>query len=65
MLVVSEEIERSTKENIMKRYGFIFEKIVTMENLREAHLRAREDKHFYKEVKMVDSDPDFYLEEIR
>lgn len=49
----------------MKRYGFIFEKIVTMENLREAHLRAREDKHFYKEVKMVDSDPDFYLEEIR
>ena len=32
-----------------------------MENLREAHRNARKDKLFYKEVKMVDQDPDKYL----
>ena len=36
-----------------------------MENLREAHKNARKDKLFYKEVQMVDSDPDFYLGEIQ
>lgn len=45
----------------MKRYGNIFEKIYEMDNLREAHKNAREDKLFYKEVKMVDSNPDYYL----
>lgn len=32
-----------------------------MENLREAHKNARKDKLFYKEVQMVDSNPDHYL----
>ena len=36
-----------------------------MENLREAHRNARKDKLFYKEVKMVDQDPDNYLKEIK
>lgn len=45
----------------MKRYGNIFEKIYDMDNLREAHKNARKDKLFYKEVKMVDSNPDYYL----
>lgn len=45
----------------MKRYGNIYEKICTMENLKLAHQHAREDKLFYKEVKMVDADPDKYL----
>lgn len=45
----------------MKRYGNIFEKIYDMDNLREAHKNAREDKLFYQEVKMVDSNPDYYL----
>jgi retron-type reverse transcriptase len=49
----------------MKRYGNIFEKIYSMENLREAHKNAREDKLFYKEVKIVDSDPDYYLKQIQ
>lgn len=49
----------------MKRYGNIFEKICSMENLREAHKNAREDKLFYKEVKMVDSDPEYYLSQIQ
>ncbi len=49
----------------MKRYGGIYEKICTIENLREAHKNARKDKLFYKEVKMVDADPDFYLSQIQ
>lgn len=49
----------------MKRFGNLFEKICDMDNLREAHKNARKDKLFYQEVKMVDSDPDFYLSQIR
>ena len=45
----------------MKRHGNIYAKIYSMENLKEAHRNARKDKLFYKEVKMVDSDPDHYL----
>lgn len=49
----------------MKRYGNIFDKIYSMENLREAHKNARKDKLYYKEVKMVDSNPDYYLGKIQ
>lgn len=49
----------------MKRYGNIIQDICTMENLREAHRHARMDKLFYKEVKMVDRNPDKYLKEIQ
>lgn len=49
----------------MKRYGNIFESIVTMDNLRLAHNMARKDKLFYKEVKMVDRKPDYYLKKIQ
>lgn len=48
----------------MKRHGDIFLKIISMENLYLAHKNAREDKTFYKEVKMVDSDPEYYLGQI-
>lgn len=36
-----------------------------MDNLRLAHKNARKDKLYYKEVKMVDSDEDYYLSEIQ
>lgn len=49
----------------MKRYGFIYDKIADMDNLKAAHANARKDKKFYKDVVMVDSDPDFYLGQIR
>lgn len=49
----------------MKRYGKLWEKICSHENLLKAHKKAREDKSFYKEVKMVNADPDYYIEEIR
>ena len=49
----------------MKRYGNIFPNIYSMENLYLAHENARRDKTFYKEVKMVDSDPEYYLGQIQ
>jgi retron-type reverse transcriptase len=49
----------------MKRYGKIFPKIYDMENLYLAHENARRDKTFYKEVKMVDSDHEYYLGQIQ
>lgn len=49
----------------MKRHGDIFDKICTIENLREAHRNARKDKLFYKEVKMVDQNLDECLKQIQ
>lgn len=49
----------------MKRTGFIFDKIYEIENLRLAHKRARKDKRFYREVKMVESDLDSFLFKIQ
>lgn len=49
----------------MKRYGNIYSKIYDMDNLKLAHRNARKDKLFYREVKMVDSDEDYYLGQIQ
>lgn len=49
----------------MKRYGNIYDKICSIDNIRNAHLNARKDKLFYKEVKMVDSNPEKYFNKIR
>lgn len=49
----------------MKRYGNLFEKICNEENIRLAHQNARRGKSFYNEVKMVDSDIDRYVGEIK
>lgn len=49
------------KRKNMKRYGYLYEKIYDMENLKLAHKNARKGKGWYKEVKMVDADPDKYL----
>jgi retron-type reverse transcriptase len=45
----------------MKRYGNLFEKIIDIDNLKLAHKNARKGKTYYKDVKMVDSDPDRFL----
>ncbi len=63
--------EDSGLENIknnevdMKRYGNLYSKIYDMDNLILAHKNARKDKLFYQEVKMVDTDPEFYLGQIQ
>lgn len=49
----------------MKKYGYIYEKIWDMDNLRLAHKNARKDKLYYREVKMVDNNPDYYLSQIQ
>ena len=49
----------------MKRFGFLFDKIVDMNNLIDAHKNAKRGKRFYKEVKMVDSNLEFYLKHIQ
>ncbi len=36
-----------------------------MDNLKEAHRNARKDKTYYKEVRMVDKNTDYYLNEIQ
>lgn len=49
----------------MKRFGDIYPKVYDLDNLKLAHKNARKDKAFYKEVKMVDSDEEFYLKQIQ
>lgn len=49
----------------MKRYGYIYEKIYSMDNLLLAHKNARKDKSFYKDVQMVDENPEHYLKQIQ
>ena len=45
----------------MKRLGNLYEKVYDMDNLRLAHEKARLGKGWYKEVKMVNENPDHYL----
>ena len=45
--------------------GDVYKRICSMENLRLAHENAKKDKGFYAEVKMVDSNPDYYLKQIQ
>lgn len=49
----------------MKRLWNIYESVYSLENLRIAHKMARKDKSLYRDVKMVDSNPDLYLKEIQ
>jgi RNA-directed DNA polymerase len=48
----------------MKRHGNLYPKICEMENIRAAHDAARRGKSHYREVKMVNADPDAYLGQI-
>lgn len=48
----------------MKRYDNLFEKIYDLDNIRIAHKNARKGKTFYKEVQMVDANPEKYVLEI-
>ena len=45
----------------MKRYGNLYEKIYDIENIELAHKNAKKGKNHYREVKMVDSNPDKYF----
>jgi len=45
----------------MKRYGYLYEKIYDLDNLRLAHKNAQKGKKHYKEVKKINKDQDKYL----
>ncbi|MFI3236825.1 MAG: RNA-directed DNA polymerase [Lachnospiraceae bacterium] len=45
----------------MKRYGNLFEKIYSIENLELAYKHAKKGKGWYKEVKDIEKDPKKYL----
>lgn len=49
----------------MKRYGNLFNKIVDIDNIKLAHKNASKRKKHYIEVKMVDSDINYYCELIQ
>jgi len=45
----------------MKRYGNLYEKVCDMDNIALAHKKAKRGKRHYREVKMVDADPQTYF----
>lgn len=45
----------------MKRYGNLYSRIYDMDNLKLAHHNAKKGKGWYREVKMIDSNPEHYL----
>lgn len=45
----------------MKRYGHLFEKVVSMDNLFLAYKNAKKGKGWYKEVKEIEKNPWYYL----
>lgn len=59
-LVLLFAYKKGSLEN-MKRYGNLYSQIYDMENLRLAHKNAQKGKGWYKEVKMVNANPDYYL----
>ena len=48
----------------MKRLGNIYEKVISYENLLNAHLRARRKKSKYKEVREVNQNTEHYLKNL-
>lgn len=49
----------------MKRYGNLYEKIYDMDNLKLAHKNAKKGKGFYKEVKIINANEEYYLKQIK
>lgn len=49
----------------MKRYGNIFDSIISIENLREAHRNASRGKKSYRQVRKINKKTDFYLYKIQ
>ena len=50
---------------IMKRYGNLYEKICDLDNLKLAHKNAQKGKGWYKEVKEINANPDYYLKKLQ
>ena len=49
----------------MKRVGNVWDKIISYENLMNAHLRASKGKGHYKEVIRVNENPEHFIKNLR
>lgn len=49
----------------MKRLGNVYDRIISYENLLEAHRKAKREKASYTEVKMINENPEYYLKNLR
>lgn len=49
----------------MKRYGNLYEKICDLDNLKLAHKNAQKGKGWYKEVKEININPEYYLKKLQ
>jgi len=49
----------------MKRFGYLYEEVCSIENLTEAHKRASKGKGHYREVKMINATPEKFLSQLR
>jgi len=49
------------KGNTVKRYGYLFEKIVSMDNLYRAYKNAKKGKGWYQEVREIEKNIWYYL----
>lgn len=49
----------------MKRFGNLYSQIYDMDNLKLAHKNARKGKGWYSEVKEVDANTEYYLENFK
>jgi retron-type reverse transcriptase len=49
----------------MKRYGFLFEQICSIDNLMLAHKNAKKGKSHYRDVKKVESNLDIYIKNLQ
>lgn len=48
----------------MKRYGYLYGQICDTDNVLEAHRHARKGKAHYREVQMIDRDPERYAKSV-
>ena len=48
----------------MKRAGFLFDKIISVDNLLLAHQNARRKKKKTKEIQRIDADPEKYCQQL-
>jgi len=53
--------EKGYRQGNVKRYGNLFEKICSMENLELAFKNAKKGKGWYREVKQIEERPYYYL----
>lgn len=49
----------------MKRHGNLFEKVVNLENIIVAHSAAKKGKQHYKQVKLIETNPELYCKKIQ